>query len=212
MHTLLKSMRETTSQDTPFDSEQTRMLQSMLDEQLAQAMAARGMGLADAIARQLAPKAQVGFVDKIWPHAQAAGRATGIAPHFIVAQAALESGWGEGEIRNADGTPSHNLFGIKAGGDWKGAVAEVATTEYVDGVAGPRVEKFRSYGSYAEAFADYAALLKGAPRYARVLAQGADAAGFARALQDAGYATDPMYADKLERVIHSARLRAGLAA
>jgi len=205
-------MRETTSQDTPFDSEQTRMLQSMLDQKLAQAMATRGIGLGEAIARELAPKDPAGFVDKVWPHAQAAGRATGIAPSFIVAQAALESGWGASEPKNADGSPSHNLFGVKAGPGWRGAVAESPTTEYVDGAAAPSVEKFRSYGSYAEAFADYAALLKGSPRYAGVLRQGGDAAGFARALQDAGYATDPMYADKLERVIRSAALRAGLAA
>lgn len=219
LNSMLKAMRDTTSQDTPFDSEQTRMMQSMLDQQLAQAMSVRGIGLADALVRQLAPApaapspaAARDFVDRLWPYARETGRDTGIAPQFILAQAALESGWGAAEIRNADGTPSHNLFGVKAGPGWTGAVAETRTTEYANGEPAARVERFRSYASYAEAFADYAALLKGAPRYAAVLEQGRDAAGFARALQDAGYATDPMYAGKLERVIGSAALRTGLAA
>jgi flagellar protein FlgJ len=151
------------------------------------------------------------FVSRLWPHAQEAARSTGIAPHFILGQAALESGWGRGEIRMADGSPSHNLFGVKAGPGWQGATAEVTTTEYVNGAPAKSVERFRAYGSYAEAFKDYANLLSANPRYAEVLNERVDPAAFARGLQQAGYATDPNYAEKLTRVITGTLMRAGLA-
>ncbi len=222
---MLKSMREATPQDGMFDSEQTRMFTGMLDQQLAQNMSARGVGLADVMVRQLSPAQlaspvapgaaaqpaipsayrasfQQSFVDRMRPHAQQASRDSGIPAHLILGQAALESGWGRREIRNADGSDSHNLFGIKAGKDWKGQVAEVTTTEYRDGVVHRQVERFRAYDSYAEGFRDYARLLGSDPRYADVLRQ-KDAQGFALALQRAGYATDPVYADKLARVIGS---------
>ncbi len=146
------------------------------------------------------------FVNTLWPHAEAASQATGIPAQFMVAQAALESGWGKREIRRDDGSPSFNLFGIKAGRNWSGPVAETVTTEYVNGVAQKTVEKFRAYSSYAEGFRDYANLLVNNPRYAAVLEQ-QDAAGFARGMQQAGYATDPMYADKLMRIINGNVLR-----
>jgi flagellar protein FlgJ len=150
-----------------------------------------------------------GFAAAVWPHAVAASRTTGIPPQFMVAHAALESGWGRSEPRFPDGRPSHNLFGIKAGSQWQGPVVEAATTEYVNGVAERRVERFRAYGSYAEAFADYARLLAESPRYAGVVGS-RDAASFARGLQQAGYATDPAYAAKLERVINGPALRQAL--
>ena len=149
------------------------------------------------------------FVNALWPHAQTVSQATGIPAHFMVAQAALESGWGKHEIRRADGSPSFNVFGIKAGRSWSGPVAETVTTEYVNGVAQKTVEKFRAYSSYAEGFRDYANLLLNNPRYAAVLEQ-QDAAGFARGLQQAGYATDPMYADKLVRILNGSVLRNSL--
>lgn len=149
------------------------------------------------------------FAATVWPDAAAASQATGIPARFLVAHAALESGWGKSEPRFADGRPSHNLFGIKAGGNWLGASVEATTTEYVNGVAEKRVERFRAYGSYAESFRDYAQLLAQSPRYAGVVGS-RDAAGFAQGLQRAGYATDPAYANKLERVIGSlAMLAAG---
>ena len=151
-------------------------------------------------------KGAAGFVQQ---HSQAAARAeaeTGIPATFMVAQAAHETGWGRKEIRHSDGTPAHNLFGIKAGGNWTGPVAEVTTTEFIGGVARKVTARFRAYSSYAESFADYAKLMKDSPRYAGVVAsqaQGGDASRFAQGLQKAGYATDPAYADKLTRVINT---------
>ena len=233
LNMMLKSMREATPQEGVFDSEQTKMFTGMLDQQLAQSMADRGVGLADIMVRQLtrnqqtleaatAPAApaspaaaipsayrsdvQQAFVDKMRPHAEQASRSTGIPAHLIMGQAALESGWGKREIMNADGSNSFNLFGIKANKGWNGKVAEVTTTEYHNGVASKQVESFRAYGSYTEAFKDYAKFLGDDPRYAGVLEQ-SDAKAFAQALQQAGYATDPRYADKLAGVIGSVRVR-----
>ena len=133
--------------------------------------------------------------------AQAAEAATGIPADFMLAQAALESGWGRRDIRLPDGSPSYNLFGIKAGANWKGPVAEVTTTEYLGGRPRKVKATFRAYASAEEAFADYARLMTKNPRYAPVLAEAKSAHGFAHALQRAGYATDPAYGDKLARVI-----------
>lgn len=149
------------------------------------------------------------FVGQVWPHAVEASRATGIPPQFLVAQAALESGWGKGEIRRADGSSSHNLFGIKAGKNWTGSVVEAPTTEYVNGQAQRVTEKFRAYGSYAEAFRDYASLLRNNPRYGNVVGS-QDGTEFAKRLQQAGYATDPGYAEKLARIINGPVLRQAL--
>jgi flagellar protein FlgJ len=150
------------------------------------------------------------FVDRVWSHAVEAARATGIKPQFMVGQAALESGWGRGEIRGEDGSQTYNLFGVKAGRNWTGPVVEKTTTEYVNGIAQKTTAKFRVYGSYAESFKDYASLLTGNRRYAEVIGNGQSAEGFARGLQQAGYATDPAYADKLTRIINGPTLRASL--
>lgn len=144
------------------------------------------------------------FVLRHWDHALAAERQTGIAAKFIVGQAALESGWGRHEMRDATGRPSHNLFGIKAGPNWRGRTVDVLTTEYENGVEKKVVEKFRAYDSYGEAFRDWAQLMASNPRYAAVLRAGRDAHGFAHGLQRAGYATDPQYGAKLARVIGTA--------
>ena len=254
---LLKSMRDAAPQDGPMDSEQTRMYTGMLDQQLAQSMANRGIGLADVMARQLsrtgmnpdagvAPKVAAdprttlprlgnglqatppvseteavkptappgsrakSFIDKMWPHAVSAAKATGLPPHFILGQAALESGWGSREIKAGNGESSHNLFGIKTGRSWSGASAETTTHEFVNGVKQKVVDKFRSYASYAEAFMDYANLLKNNPRYEPVLQAGNDPKAFAQGLQKAGYATDPAYAAKLQRIITGSVMRQGL--
>jgi len=148
---------------------------------------------------------QADFVQRHTDAARAAEAETGIPASFMVAQAAHESGWGRREIKNADGSTSFNVFGIKAGAGWKGPVAEVTTTEYEGGVARKVTAKFRAYSSYEESFKDYARLMKDSPRYSQVMAGagGASAAGFAQGLQRAGYATDPAYADKLTRVINT---------
>ena len=146
---------------------------------------------------------QTDFLHQHLNSALAAESQSGIPATFMVAQAAHESGWGQHQIRNADGSSAHNLFGIKAGAGWKGAVAEVTTTEVIDGVAHKVTAKFRAYASYADSFSDYAKLIKDSPRYAQVVANANSAQGFAQGLQHAGYATDPAYADKLTRVINT---------
>lgn len=157
--------------------------------------------VAPAPAAPAATNAQRNFITRHWDSAQQASRATGIPAPFILSQAALESGWGRGEIKDAAGLPSHNLFGIKATGGWQGRTVEVVTTEYDNGVPRRVTEKFRAYSSYSEAFRDWAQLLAGNPRYADVLARSRDAQGFAFGLQRAGYATDPRYGEKLVAVI-----------
>jgi flagellar protein FlgJ len=183
---------------------------------------------AQPVATRIPQTGAAGFVQQHTDAARAAEAETGIPATFMVSQAALETGWGRKEIRHGDGSPSYNLFGIKAGGNWKGPTAEVTTTEYINGKAQKVVAKFRAYGSYAESFADYARLMKDSPRYQAAVAGAqkagraataavagaeaspaqtrrvADAAtGFAQGLQRAGYATDPAYADKLSRVINT---------
>jgi flagellar protein FlgJ len=145
---------------------------------------------------------QAAFVERMWPHALAAQRSSGVPAAYVVGQAALESGWGRQEIRHPDGRSAHNLFGIKAGSGWKGATVDVATTEYVDGKPQRSVERFRAYGSYEEAFRDWAALMAGNARYAPVLRAGQSVSGYASGMQRAGYATDPRYGEKLERTIN----------
>ncbi|MBK9364190.1 MAG: flagellar assembly peptidoglycan hydrolase FlgJ [Rubrivivax sp.] len=148
-------------------------------------------------------KGAAGFVQQHTAAAAKAEAATGIPAAFMLAQAAHETGWGRKEIRHADGTPANNLFGIKAGANWKGPVAEITTTEYIGGVARKVTARFRAYASHEESFADYAKLMKESPRYAPVLARAGDASAFAHGLQKAGYATDPAYGEKLSRVINT---------
>ena len=160
-------------------------------------------------APRIPERAAAAFLQRHEEAAAAAERASGIPATFMLAQAGHESGWGQRELRNADGTPTHNLFGIKAGANWKGPVAEVTTTEYVNGEPRRLVQRFRAYASHAESFSDYAALMKRQPRYQSVRQAGGDARAFASGLQRAGYATDPLYASKLSGAIATAqRLRA----
>ncbi len=249
LNMMLKSMREATPQDGMFDNEQTKMFTGMLDQQLAQDMSSRGIGLADMMTRQLsrslspelsatsAPQAhsasalpsaysqnfanwaknspslqtplQQDFVQSMTPYAIQASRESGVPAQLIMGQAALESGWGRREIRMPDGSSSFNLFGIKASGNWNGKVAEVTTTEYHNGIPSKQVEKFRAYGSYAEAFSDYARMLRDNPRYASVVQPGQGAPAAAHALQRAGYATDPNYADKLVKIMSRINILGG---
>ncbi|RDK01788.1 flagellar assembly peptidoglycan hydrolase FlgJ [Paraburkholderia lacunae] len=273
---MLKSMRDATPQDGPFDSHDSATFTSMMDQQLSQQLSQKGIGVADAMLKQMmrnqgmqvsgaaggagglagmanalgggsggddgqtaalnalakaygnaqangqlamgkgysansaltpplkgdgsSPKIDA-FVDKLAAPAQAASAATGIPARFIIGQAALESGWGKNEIRKADGSNSHNVFGIKASKDWTGKTVSTVTTEYVNGKPQRTVEKFRAYDSYEEAMTDYANLLKGNPRYAQVINSSHDVNGFANGMQRAGYATDPHYAKKLMSIM-----------
>jgi flagellar protein FlgJ len=137
------------------------------------------------------------FVSELWPHAVRAGKALGVAPDVLIAQSALETGWGQKVIRDRDGNPGHNLFGIKADGAWRGRKTIVSTLEYQDGVAVRRQAAFRAYDSVAQGFEDYVAFISSKPRYQQALALSAEPRAYLKALQDAGYATDPAYADKI---------------
>lgn len=253
---MMRTMRQTLSQDGPFDSQETKTFSEMFDQQIAQKIAQnKGVGLADMMVQQLQASMDIknsikaeprpydlpsvarttpamaasaankssdavsqtedslhpgNFVDKLWPHAVDAAAELGVSPHVLLAQAALETGWGRHQVRNSDGSNSYNLFNIKAGKSWQGDRASASTTEYVNGRATKENAQFRAYGSYAESFADYARMLKSNPRYASALNQ--DAQGFINGLQQGGYATDPGYADKLRRILGSTAMRQALEA
>jgi len=221
---MLKSMRKASPQEGPLDNDATRLFSGMLDTQISQHVQ---LGLADIMLKQLskstikphsaaatsnqtggveapthAKSGRIeGFLSRLAPYAEQASQTTGIPAQFMLSHAALESGWGRREIRAADGTSSHNLFGIKATKSWKGPTVDCMTTEYDNGVAHKQTGKFRAYSSYAEAFQDYAKLLHANPRYRDVLANAQDPHAFAYGLQRAGYATDPRYGEKLVRII-----------
>lgn len=255
---MLKRMREATPKEGLFDSQQTQMLQSMADEQLALHLATPGIGLSKSILAQMqqgkpgdlsadavknlgqgadfdfrtgssrevsalmdvmrnnrasdralaaaegAPEHVINFVSKMSRAANLASQQSGVPARLIMGQAALESGWGQREIKHADGSTSYNLFGIKAGASWKGKVVNVLTTEYEDGVAKKVTQPFRAYASYEESFADYARLIGNSPRYEGVT-QARNEIEAARRIQDAGYATDPQYAQKLIGVMSQLR-------
>ena len=244
---MLKSMRAALPKDGVLSSDQSRLYTSMYDQQIAQQMSQKGLGMADMMVRQMSnanavpsetagmspmaldnevlqtlpnqaleqmirravPKAPAAsplslnngnFIARLSVPARVASQQSGIPHQLIVAQAALESGWGQREIPTANGTPSYNLFGIKAGSSWRGPVTEVTTTEFEQGAAKKIKAQFRVYGSYVEAIADYVKLLTNNPRYAEV-ANARSPEQAAHALQKAGYATDPQYANKLVSVI-----------
>ncbi len=264
---MLKSMRAAIPKSELMDSSTTDFYTDMLDAQLAQNMAGKGLGFAEKIERHLRatgmvpghedpatliagiPRAQPkrlqgelndlarqvdvaganpisaqdrGNVSNPFdyarrteraPHVQAflnqmtgpankASVASGVPADLILAQAALETGWGKERIKTASGGNSHNVFGIKAGASWKGEITDITTTEYVDGKPKKSVQSFRVYPSYEAAFSDYASLISSAPRYQGVV-NAPDAKAAAQALQRGGYATDPEYANKLIAVMNS---------
>ncbi|QTF07973.1 flagellar assembly peptidoglycan hydrolase FlgJ [Brenneria izadpanahii] len=252
---MLKSMRSALPQDGMLSNDQTRLYTSMYDQQMAQDLSAKGLGLADMIMKQMGrqhtdiPPDSVGkvpmpldqerlatsalspaligeflrreqrqdnaaeqqsaaplrqtssqFTDRLSIPSMIASLQSGIPHHLIMAQAALESGWGRREITTADGKPSYNIFGVKANDSWKGKVTEVMTTEFENGRAYKTKELFRVYDSYLDALNDYISLLTNNSRYKPVLdAKSAEDAAYA--LQRAGYATDPNYGDKLVQII-----------
>lgn len=141
------------------------------------------------------------FGQRMLNAAQSASEQSGIPAAYLLGQAALESGWGRAEIKQPDGSPSFNLFGIKATNSWQGKVALATTTEYVNGIKQQRVERFRAYDSYEASFNDFANLISQNPRYESALNNLDNASAYSRALQKGGYATDPNYAKKLTQVI-----------
>lgn len=151
-----------------------------------------------------APQGRDDFVEHLSATAERVAQDSGIPASFMLGQAGHETGWGKSEIKNADGSSSFNLFGIKAGKGWTGKVAEVTTTEYIDGTPRKVVAKFRAYDSYEDSFRDYARLINNNPRYEKARAQTDSATAYATELQKAGYATDPAYARKLSGAIQSA--------
>ncbi len=146
---------------------------------------------------------QSNFVERHTEAAIQVEKASGIPASFMVGQAGHETGWGKHEIKMKGGAPSYNLFGIKAGAGWTGKVAEITTTEFVNGEPKKMVAKFRAYDSYEDSFKDYARLITKTPRYAQASQQTDSAHAFATGLQKAGYATDPEYANKLSRAINT---------
>lgn len=259
---MVKSMRQAGLGEGAMDSQQSLFYRDMYDQQLGMHLSERGIGLADAIERQLSqfgvgdaadipdgknavdylanrinamaaragvaaaadPSASVApanadepvldspqhFVAALMPWAKEASAELGLPAEALLAQAALETGWGRSVIHGSGGGNSHNLFGIKADGRWDGDRAVVSTLEYQDGVAVRRRDPFRSYDSYRESFQDYVGFLKQNGRYEQALEKTDDPAAYFNALQNAGYATDPNYADKILRVMNGPELRAAV--
>jgi len=232
---MLKSMRDA-SMGSDLDSSEMGMYQDMFDKQIALTMSQhQDLGIAALLRRQTggrsgAPAAKgaggiastaavqapdngptpAEFVNQVMPSIQRAAEELGVDARGLLAQAALETGWGSRMPRTADGSPSHNLFGIKAGEEWSGARAAADTVEFTNGVATTRRTAFRAYGSIDESVDDFAKLLKNSPRYRDVIATGGDTAAYVDSIGKSGYATDPQYANKLNRILNSGALRAAL--
>ena len=237
IETLMKNMRTANLGEPLFgNSDQHEMYQEMLDKQFALEMAGgNGIGLKDLLIRQLGGGTKnVGttetmkmtalrqsedrpvwsqpdeFIRDIWPHAKNAAEKLKVAPEGLLAQAALETGWGKHVMRNPDGSPSYNLFGIKASSSWAGPTAVKPTLEYRGGVARHEMAKFRAYPDIGSTFDDYVNVVGSQPRYDGVRDHGDDVAAFARGLQDAGYATDPDYAEKINAILDGATMKRAL--
>jgi len=143
---------------------------------------------------------QASFVRDLWPQAQAAGAELGVDPRGVIAQAALETNWGQSVPHDASGKSSNNLFGVKTGAAWTGASLTAGTKEFQGGSAVATSAQFRAYDSHAQSLDDYVALLRGNPRFAAALNTGSNVQAFATALQRGGYATDPDYARKVSAI------------
>ncbi|MFO8141057.1 MAG: flagellar assembly peptidoglycan hydrolase FlgJ [Marinobacter sp.] len=142
------------------------------------------------------------FVSELMPFAQRIGQESGINPRLMVAQAALETGWGRHMINGDGDQPSFNLFGIKADTRWGGEAVSITTTEFRGGVPMKERADFRAYPDYEASFRDYVDFLNSNPRYRDVLASADEPEVFADKLQEAGYATDPEYGAKIRRIMN----------
>jgi len=224
---MLKSMRDATAAEDP-DSNEMGMYQDMFDKQVALNISQHAdLGIAKLLKRQLTQRAasasapsvgtaqalpaghtQEDFVNRMLPPLRRVASALNLDPQALLAQAALETGWGQRMPRNADGSSSNNMFGIKAGEEWNGARATADTVEVSNGVASTRRTAFRAYGSVEESVNDFAKLLASSPRYREALSAGGDAAGYIAGIGKSGYATDPEYANKLNQILSSDPIRA----
>jgi flagellar protein FlgJ len=228
---MLKSARQAKLADGLFDNSQTEQYLELTDQQLALELARRGtLGLRTMLVEQLggepvsaaglthtpAPARTAydatpeGFVDRYAEEAAAAAAELGVDAKLLLAQVALETGWGDSLPTRPDGRSSHNLFGIKAGSSWSGDRVARWTIEFSEGVAERRSESFRAYRSSAESFADYVALVKGSSRYQAARDAVADPESFARGLVDGGYATDPEYFEKWMEIYRGDSLNAAM--
>ncbi|HTD72535.1 MAG TPA: glucosaminidase domain-containing protein [Steroidobacteraceae bacterium] len=236
---MLKSMRDATAAEET-DSNEMGMYHDMFDKQVALSISQHAdLGIARLLKRQLGGKSAPGglkvggsdsapavpslpsagiahtpaeFVNRVMPSIRRAAAGLGVDPSAMLAQAALETGWGQRMPRNADGSPSHNLFGIKAGEEWTGPKATADTMEVINGVATPRRASFRAYASVEESVNDFASLLKNSPRYRDVIAAGHDAGAYVAGMGKSGYATDPEYGNKLNQILRSDTLTSALSA
>ncbi|MEM8499674.1 MAG: flagellar assembly peptidoglycan hydrolase FlgJ [Pseudomonadota bacterium] len=150
------------------------------------------------------------FVANLLPAVKEAANTLGLDPKALLAQAALETGWGKHFIQSSDGKSSFNLFGIKATGGWKGSAAAVPTIEFENGVAKRKYENFRIYDSFAQSAMDFVQLLQNSPRYQNAVESVNNIGRFWEELQNAGYATDPRYAEKLNKILHGDTLKEAL--
>lgn len=153
----------------------------------------------------------VDFVKAVWPGAIASAKKLGVDPKMLVAQAALETGWGKSIIQSHDGSSTHNLFNIKADKHQKDGHVAIPTIEYSNGVAVRRQENFKKYDSLSDSFSDYVGLLTQNDRYAKAINQASNPKHYIRSLQEGGYATDPNYADKVYKIYQSDVLHQALA-
>jgi flagellar protein FlgJ len=150
---------------------------------------------------QWKPDSHEAFIQDLWPHATKSAKDLGVSADVLIAQAALETGWGRKMIHDGQGNNSFNLFGIKTGKHWQGDQVTVSTVEYRDGIARREHAAFRSYASLEDGLNDYVAFLKQNPRYQPALENAGDEQAFLQELQQAGYATDPAYADKIRNIM-----------
>ncbi len=150
------------------------------------------------------------FVETLWPAAQTAAAKLGVKPEVLVAQAAHETGWGKFIPEYNSGQSSHNLFGIKTGGQWHGAKITKNTLEVIDGVPQQQRADFRAYPSFESSFTDYSNLISSKPRYQQAINNAASPQDYLQGLQDGGYATDPQYAERIMRLFNSNRFKSAV--
>ncbi len=240
MKMMLKQMRDANLSDGMFDSDQSRLYQDMMDQQMALDLSEKRIfGIADSLIRQLGQKnndiessgklnslpERVNFqrtmlklstdiksqedkfqtpeeyINAMRPYAESAAEKLGIPANILLAQSALETGWGNKVIQHGNGRSSHNLFGIKADQRWDGKYVNVSSLEYVDGKAKREFSNFKVYDSYQQSFEDYVDFIKSNDRYRTALKNNDNGEAYIKALQDAGYATDPQYANKVIDIV-----------